>query len=102
MSETSFAQIAADVPDSEQRGQPVALIGWISTLASIAMYFAYIDQISLNLNGTKGSVMQPAATFVAAGLWVTYAAWRTKRDWPLICANVPGIILAATAALTAI
>lgn len=102
MPQQSIDHDEPNVPGPRLGGEPVALIGWIATLASVSMYFAYIDQISLNLNGTKGSVIQPAASFVAATLWATYGAWRRKRDWPLVCANVPGIMLAAAAALTAL
>lgn len=44
------------------------MIGWVATAASVSMYIAYIDQISRNLDGVKGSVIQPAAAFVAATL----------------------------------
>ena len=61
------------------------------------MYIVYIDQILRNLDGMKGSTIQPAAAFVAATLWTLYGARRAKWDLPLVWANVPGIILAAAA-----
>ncbi|MES3154746.1 hypothetical protein [Sphingomonas faeni] len=78
------------------------MIGWVATAASVSMYIAYIDQISRNLDGVKGSVIQPAAAFVAATLWTLYGALRAKWDLPLVWANVPGIILAAAAFVTAL
>ena len=102
MTDTSPTRTTVETSDSNQSSTSILLIGWTATIASVSMYFAYIDPISLNLNGTKGSVIQPAATFLAASLWVAYAALRPKRDWPLICANVPGILLAAAAAMTAL
>ena len=78
------------------------MIGWVATAASVSMYIAYIDQISRNLNGVKGSMIQPAAAFVAATLWTLYGALRAKWDLPLVWANVPGIILAAAAFVTAL
>lgn len=81
---------------------PIAIIGWIATAASVSMFFAYIDQIARNLEGTKGSAIQPAAALVAATLWAAYGAFRTRKDWPLVCANVPGVILAAVAMVTAL
>lgn len=78
------------------------MIGWVATAASVSMYIAYIDQISRNLDGVKGSVIQPAAACVAATLWTLYGALRAKWDLPLVWANVPGIILAAAAFITAL
>ncbi|WP_234387255.1 SWEET family sugar transporter [Sphingomonas sp. STIS6.2] len=78
------------------------MIGWVATAASVSMYIAYIDQISRNLDGLKGSTIQPAAAFVAATLWTLYGALRAKWDLPLVWANVPGIFLAAAAFITAL
>jgi len=78
------------------------MIGWVATAASVSMYVAYIDQITRNLDGLKGSTIQPAAACVAATLWTMYGALRAKWDLPLVWANVPGIILAAAAFLTAL
>lgn len=60
------------------------MIGWVATAASVSMYIAYIDQISRNLDGVKGSVIQPAAACVAATLWTLYGALRAKWDLPLV------------------
>ena len=79
----------------------VATIGWLATLGSVSMYVAYIDQISRNLDGLKGSVVQPAATMVACVLWALYGGLRRPRDWPIVCANIPGILLSAATVVTA-
>lgn len=76
-------------------------IGWIASIAAILMYFAYIDQIRLNLQGQPGSVIQPATAVINCTLWVIYGAGRTRKDWPIIMANIPGIILGIIAVLTA-
>ena len=34
------------------------------------------------------------------GLWVTYGVTKQKRDWPIIVANVPGVILGAVGLYT--
>lgn len=76
-------------------------IGWLASCAALAMYFAYIDQIRLNLQGHKGSAIQAGATIVNCTLWTVYGAARARRDWPIIVANVPGIVLGLITLLTA-
>ena len=66
------------------------------------MYLSYIDQIRLNLSGEKGSVIQPAATVANCTLWLAYGALRERRDWPIMLANAPGILLGAIALITAL
>ncbi|MGY2734787.1 SemiSWEET family transporter [Sphingomonas sp. UYP23] len=78
------------------------LLGWIATATAIAMYLSYIDQIRLNLAGEKGSVLQPIATIVNCALWVTYGFARDKRDWPIVLANAPGVVLGLGVLLTAL
>ncbi|WP_448662219.1 SemiSWEET family transporter [Sphingomonas sp. CJ20] len=83
---------------------PEALIrlGWAATAGSVVMYFAYVDQILRNLHGEKGSLIQPAAATACCTLWLLYGALREKRDWPIIMANIPGIVLGAATVLTAL
>ena len=78
------------------------MIGWMATVTAIIMFVSYIDQIRFNLNGQKGSVIQPAATVINCSFWTVYGVLKEKRDWPIIVANLPGIILGAAAFLTAI
>ncbi|MGC4250639.1 MAG: SemiSWEET family transporter [Sphingobium sp.] len=80
----------------------LTILGWIASATAVAMYMSYLDQIRLNLDGQKGSLVQPAATFVNCSLWVSYGFLREKRDWPIVIANAPGIILGAIAFLTAL
>jgi len=77
-------------------------IGWIASIAAVLMYLAYIDQIRLNLHGHKGSIIQAIATIINCTLWISYAASKPKRDWPIIVANLPGVFLGALALLTEI
>jgi hypothetical protein len=79
----------------------VELIGWSASSAAVIMFIAYVDQIRLNLGGHKGSVIQPAATIFNCALWIAYGASKEKKDWPIIIANIPGVILGAIASLTA-
>lgn len=78
------------------------LLGWIATATAITMYLSYIDQIRLNLAGEKGSVLQPLATIVNCALWVGYGFAREKRDWPIVLANAPGVVLGLGVLLTAV
>jgi len=77
------------------------LLGWIATVTAVAMYLSYVDQIRLNLAGATGSVVQPLAAVVNCSLWVAYGYLRTPREWPIVVANAPGVVLGALAAVTA-
>lgn len=80
----------------------VRRIGWLASAAAILMYVAYVDQIRLNLLGHKGSPLQAAATILNCSLWIAYGASQARRDWPIIVANLPGIVLGLAALLTAL
>ncbi len=80
----------------------IQVIGWLASIAAVLMFVAYIDQIILNLDGHKGSVIQPAATVVNCTLWLIYGLGKEKKDWPIIAANFPGIIIGAIAFITAL
>ena len=77
-------------------------LGWIATATAVAMYLSYIDQIRLNLAGEKGSLLQPLAAIVNCSLWVAYGLLREKRDWPIVFANAPGVLLGAITLATAL
>ncbi len=80
----------------------IQAVGWAASTAAVLMYLTYIDQIHLNLQGHKGSVFLPVATMLNCSLWTIYAAGRAKRDWPMIVANIPGIVLGAATLVTAL
>ena len=77
-------------------------IGWFASFMAVAMYFSYIDQIRLNLSGQPGSVVLPIITTINCISWTLYGSMKIKRDWPIIIANLPGIILGITTAVTAL
>ena len=77
-------------------------IGWFASFMSIAMYFSYIDQIMLNISGQKGSVILPIVTSINCTAWTSYASLKSKKDWPIIACNVPGIFLGIITAVTAL
>ncbi|TVV75487.1 SemiSWEET family transporter [Sphingomonas solaris] len=80
----------------------ILTLGWIATLTAIAMYLSYVDQILRNLAGEKGSFIQPLATVLNCSLWVAYGWIKPKRDWPIMVANAPGVVLGTVAFATAI
>ena len=77
-------------------------LGWAATLGSLVMYFAYIDQIVRNLHGEKGSIVQPAAACGCCALWLLLGWWRSPRDWPIVLANLPGVVLGGITVATAL
>ena len=80
----------------------VTIVGWFASFMAIAMYFSYIDQIILNISGEKGSILLPIVTTINCTAWIFYGFMKTKKDWPIIVCNFPGILLGIITALTAI
>jgi uncharacterized protein with PQ loop repeat len=76
-------------------------IGWFASIMAILMYFSYIDQIILNLNGNPGSTILPVVTTINCIAWTSYGYFKAKKDWPIIICNIPGIILGIITAATA-
>ena len=77
-------------------------IGWFASVMAIAMYFSYIDQVIRNLEGNKGSFLLPMITIINCTAWVLYASLKSKKDWPIIVCNAPGIALGILTAITAV
>jgi len=77
-------------------------ISRLATLFSILMYVSYIPQIFNNINGMKGNPLQPLCAAINSSLWVTYGLLKKEKDWPVIIANLPGIVLGLVTFLTAI
>lgn len=78
----------------------VSVLGWFATITAIAMYVSYIPQIMNNLDGQKGNPAQPLAAGINCTLWVIYGIKR--RDYPIVLANVPGIVFGLIAFFTAL
>jgi len=83
-------------------GAPLVAVGWAATVMSVVMYLSYLDQITRNLHGQKGSWVQPLAAMIACILWGSYGLFRRRIDWPLVLANAPGVVLGGLAAATAL
>lgn len=74
----------------------------IATIAAVCMYVSYIPQIQMNLAGQQGSAIQPLAAAINCLLWIGYGALRKQKDWAIIIANIPGVILGVVACVTAL
>ena len=70
----------------------LSILGWVATVTAMAMYVSYIPQISSNLSGHKGDWLQPMVAGINYTLWVGYGFIHKKKDWPIIIANIPGVI----------
>lgn len=47
-------------------------------------------------------MIQPVATLLNCTLWVAYGFMRERKDRPIVCTNLPGVLLRAVALATAI
>lgn len=79
----------------------ITVIGRIASVLSVIMYVSYIPQIANNLAGHPGTPWQPLAAFFNCTMWFIYGFFKKERDWPIVIANVPGIIFGAIAFVTA-
>lgn len=77
-------------------------LGWFATATAILMYASFIDQIRLNLTGQPGSILLPAAAVLNCTLWTAYGFFRPQRDWPIVMANLPGVVLGLLTVATAL
>jgi uncharacterized protein with PQ loop repeat len=80
----------------------VGMIGWIATTTAILTYFSYVDQIRLNLSGHPGSLLIPAFTVLNCCVWLPYAFFLEKKNWPLIISCMVGLSLGLISAITII
>ena len=80
-----------------------AIVGWMGTTMSMAMYVSYIPQIADNLAGHKATPLQPLVAGINCILWISYGLWgKQKVDWPITIANAPGIVFGFVAFATAL
>lgn len=80
-----------------------AILGWIASAAAISMYIAYIPQIDNNLHAVKGDWLQPLVAAINCTLWIAYGlVKKPKRDWPIVIANLPGVVFGLLAFGTAL
>lgn len=80
-----------------------AILGWIASAAAISMYIAYIPQIDNNLHAVKGDWLQPLVAAINCTLWIAYGfVKQPKRDWPIVIANLPGVVFGLLTFATAL
>ena len=77
------------------------IVGSIGAFIGVFVFITYIPQIIGNLSGHQGDWIQPSVAFINCTMWVGYGFFREHREWPLVLANLPGIIFGLTAAITA-
>lgn len=77
-------------------------LGWAGTTLSVLMYVSYLAQIMDNLHGDKGTFIQPAVACVNCIIWIIYGLGSKPKNWPIVIANIPGIVLGAITAFTAL
>lgn len=78
------------------------IMGWIATCTAMLMYISYFPQIINNLHGAKTGFLQPMVAAINCILWVSYGFFQQKKDWPIVVANIPGVIFGTIAAITAL
>ena len=78
------------------------VMGWIATCTAMLMYISYFPQIINNIHGNKAGFLQPMVAAINCTLWVSYGFFQEKKDWPIIVANIPGVVFGAIAAITAL
>ena len=78
------------------------ILGWIATCTAMLMYISYFPHIIGNIHGNKSSFLQPMVATINCILWVSYGFFQKKKDWPIVVANLPGVVFGAIAAVTAL
>ena len=77
-------------------------LGKVATVTAVAMYVSYFPQIMNNLaHPGTGDWIQPLVAAINCTLWVAYGFVRKKKDWPIVIANLPGIVCGFLASFTA-
>ena len=81
------------------------ILGIVGSVTAVAMYVAYIFLIVDNCTPghAKSSPWQPLCATGNCTLWVLYGWFRKpKRDWPIMIANFPGVILGPITVITSL
>ncbi|AEV95339.1 SemiSWEET family transporter [Pediococcus claussenii] len=77
----------------KQESISIKIIGRLASFLSVLMYVSYIPQIFANLNGSYGNPIQPLVAGINCTVWTYYGLFKANRDWPIVIANLPGIVL---------
>ncbi len=76
----------------------IGIIGRTGSVLAIIMFLSNLDQARLNLQGSKGSIILPIATFFNCILWTIYA--QQRKDRPLMICNAVGIFASLASIIT--
>lgn len=82
--------------------QTINRLGRVASVLSVLMYVSYIPQIRNNLADNPGSPIQPFVAMINCIFWTAYGLLQKEKDWPIVVANVPGIILGGITFFTAL
>lgn len=80
----------------------IEVLGRAASALSVLMYISYIPQIMNNLEGNYGSPIQPFVAMINCTFWTIYGLFKKQRDWPIVIANIPGIILGSITFFTSL
>lgn len=80
----------------------IQILGRVASIMSILMYISYVPQIVNNLAGNYGSPVQPFVAMINCTFWTIYGLFKSEKDWPIVFANIPGIILGAITFITSL
>jgi len=86
---------------SEEK-KSIQVLGRVASVLSVLMYVSYIPQIMNNLEGNYGSPIQPFVAMINCTFWTIYGLFKKQRDWPIVIANIPGIVLGAITFVTSL
>ncbi len=86
----------------KEEKKEIQVLGRVASVMSILMYISYIPQIINNLAGNYGSPIQPFVAMINCLFWTIYGLFKKQKDWPIVFANVPGIILGAITFVTSL
>ena len=104
MADVSENLYKSHTKDSDMTEKHIRILGTVGSIMAVAMYVAYIPQISANLSGTRQvglmELLQPLVASVNCTIWVAYGLFKTPRDWPIAVANAPGVVFGLIAFLT--
>ena len=78
------------------------ILARVASVTAVLMYVFYFPQIIGNINGHKGDWIQPLVAGINCTLWVAYGLFLKPRNWPIIVANVPGVVLGIVAFFTSL
>ena len=75
---------------------------WRDCLGSVHLYVRFLYSAdSWKSVRSSGGLDSAFVAFINCTMWVAYGFFREHREWPLVLANLPGIIFGLTAAITA-